>query len=434
MAMAMKAERVESDFMPCRCGQIRRRDKKRTVKIGEMKLQLCRVRHAIVADGRAHRLPDLSFRLLDLLASRAPAPVSFAEIEQFVWNAQVTRETIKQRVTMLRESLTQAGINGTTIEAVRNHGYRTLLTTTAIETGRRDPIRSKVAAVVALVLGLMAAVSLSLALRSAPATGPAILAVAATPPPPGVDPAAWDSLRRGMVRALSKFEGLQVVDHLPASGTPPSYLVRAAIEPSAQGQGVSIELVEGGTGAVLFAEQYRYIPTDTDRAVLHFANNIHPQLASLSANGAAMPDEARLRYAEAFRLWRLGDLQSLNGARERLHALASGPEPTLLARSLLARVQSDLVLRHGAPGALARQAELQLRPLIATHPGVGDLRYSLSRSLLAQGKRQEALDQLRIAQRTMPFLSRDIIAIEGRTQSQIGGSEIRNEVARGPAI
>lgn len=64
--------------------------KKRTVKIGEMRVELCRTRRAIIADGHTHRLPDLSFRLLDLLVSRAPEPVSFADIEQLVWNAQVT--------------------------------------------------------------------------------------------------------------------------------------------------------------------------------------------------------------------------------------------------------------------------------------------------------------------------------------------------------
>lgn len=389
-----------------------------------MKLQLCRVRHAIVADGRTHRLPDLSFRMLDLLVSRAPAPVSFADIEQVVWNAQVTRDTIKQRVTLLRESLMQVGIDGAAIEAVRNHGYRTTLRVNIIEITRRGPIQRKVALVMALALVVTAAVSIPWALRGPRTTSPAILAVTATPPPPGIDPAGWNALRRGMVRAFSKFDGVQVVDHLSGPGTAPTYVVRVAIEPSGEDQYLATELIEGGTGTILYAEQYRYTPTDTNRAVLHFANNVHAQVMSLPAIGAGMPDDARVRYAEAFRLWRLGDLPSLIGARERLQALAGDPEAKPLARSLLARVQSDLVLRHGAPSSLARQAELDVRDLIATHPDVGDLRYSLSRALLAQGKRQEALDELRIAQRTMPFLSRDIMAIEGRFRSRPEGPDI----------
>lgn len=155
--------------------------------------------------------------------------------------------------------------------------------------------------------------------------------------------------------------------------------------------------------------------------MLHFANSIHAQVTAFSSGAAGISADARARYAEAYRLWRLGDEQSLVGARNSLQALAEDPDANLIARSLLARVQSDMVLRHGAPKTLARQAELDVRALIARRPGVGDLRYSLSRTLLAQGKREEALGELRIAQQTMPFLARDIMAIEGRPEAQRGG-------------
>jgi thioredoxin-like negative regulator of GroEL len=69
-------------------------------------------------------------------------------------------------------------------------------------------------------------------------------------------------------------------------------------------------------------------------------------------------------------------------------------------------------MRHGELAALTRQAEFDVRALIARRPGVGDLRYSLARTLLAQGKGDEALDELHIARQTMPFLARDIVAIE----------------------
>ncbi len=54
---------------------------------------------------REIRLPDLSFSLLWLLSERAPDPVPFDEIERVVWAAQVSRETVKQRVKLLRDSL-----------------------------------------------------------------------------------------------------------------------------------------------------------------------------------------------------------------------------------------------------------------------------------------------------------------------------------------
>lgn len=385
-----------------------------------MKIELCRVRHAVIVGGDAHRLPDLSFRLLDLLVSRAPDPISFADIEQIVWNAQVTRETIKQRVTLLRESLEQIGIDGTEIEAVRNHGYRTTLKMSvagpAPATARLR--KSGLAAGIVLILG--AAVLLAWQNRDGGDADKPVLAVVTASSAPGTDPAEGEALRRDVVRAISKFEGVQVLDRLPAPGMAPTYLVRLSLENSGEDQRLATELVDGPTGAVLLAEEYGVSPSQSDRAVLHFANNVHAHLSAFSVGGGRMSDQARTRYAEAYRLWRLGDRQSLLGARKGLAGLVAEPEASLIARSLLARVQADLVLRHGEPVELARQAERDVRALIARQPGVGDLRYSLARTLLAQGKREEALGELRIAQQTMPFLSRDIMAIEGRSEAPRG--------------
>lgn len=387
-----------------------------------MRVELCRVRHQVLVEGAAHRLPDLSFRMLDLLVSRAPEPVSFADIEETVWNAQVTRETIKQRVSLLRESLEQFGIDGAAIEAVRNHGYRTTLLMSVAEPARGSFARRKIGWATSAVLIPVAATLLAWTYRDTDHAIRPVLAVVATSPARGSDSADGEVLRRAMVRAISKFEGVQVIDRLPSSGTAPAYLVRLSLESSGRDRRLATELLDGRTGAVLFAEQYRVSHSQSDRAVLHFANYVHAHVSAFSASGAGISDEARARYAEAYRLWRLGDRQSLLGARKGLEDLVDEPEASVIARSLLARVQSDLVLRHGEPEALARKAELDVRALIASRPGAGDLRYSLSRTLLAQGKRDEALDELRIAQRTMPFLSREIMAIEGRSGGQSGES------------
>lgn len=389
-----------------------------------MKLELCRVRHAIMVGGEPHRLPDLSFRLLELLVSRAPEPVAFAEIEQTVWNAQVTRETIKQRVTMLRESLEQIGFDGGAIEAVRNHGYRTTLLESVAEPVPAAPPRRWTAWAAGIVLILAAAGVLAWQFRDPGTVSRPVVAVALASPAPGSDVAQAEALRREVVRAISKFEGVQVSDRVPQPGEAPNFLVRLSFEGPEGDPKLATELVDGATGAVLFAERYAVSPADAERAVLHFANNVHAHVGAFSSG--TMSDDTRARYAEAYRLWRLGDRQSLLGARKSLTALADEPEVTLIARSLLARVTADLVMRHGEPVALARQAELEVRALIARRPGVGDLRYSLARTLLAQGKRNEALDELRIAQQTMPFLARDIKAIEHLSDLPGGTASMRN--------
>lgn len=394
------------------CVSTGRRDKKRTVKIGEMRVEICRVRHAIIVNGRAHRLSDLSFRMLDLLVSRSPDPVSFADIERAVWNAQVTRETIKQRVTLLRENLQQIGIEGAAIEAVRNYGYRTTIQIRVVDPQSAWSVRRKAWLAPGSVLLLGAALFLGWPQRDTKSAAKPLLAVVTGTSTSAGDPAEVDALRRDMVLAISRFEGVQVIDRLAATGTAPAYLVRLSLQRSGQDRRLAAELVDGTKGTVLFAEQYDLASSQTDRAVLHFAHNIHAQLGAMAASGGRLSNEARARYAEAYRLLRLGDRQSLLGARNSLAVLASEPETNQIARPLLARVQADLVLRYAEPQSLARQAEQDIRALIVRQPGAGELRYSLARTLLAQGRRDEALDELRIAVRTMPFLSREILVIE----------------------
>lgn len=388
-----------------------------------MSLQLCPVRHAIVVGGEAHRLPDLSFRLLDLLLSRGPDPVSFSEIEQAVWNAQVSRETIKQRITLLRESLERLGIDGTAIEAVRNHGYRTTLQKSVPEPARDLSPRRRIVwfATLAVVVGA----ALLLAWRIGDTRRPArpVLAVVTTSPTGGVDSGDSEKVRRDIVRAISKFEGVQVIDRPSAQGNGLDYLVRLSLDRSGQDGKLATELVDAATGAVVFAEQYPVSPPGWERAVLHFANNVHGHLSAFTTIGGETSEDVRTRYAEAYRLWRLGDRQSLRGAQRSLKELAAGSEGRVIVRALLAKVQADLVMRHGEPAALVRQTEAELRALVARQPGIGDLRYALARTLLAQGKREEALDQLRIAQQTMPFLARDILSIEGQADLQGGATD-----------
>lgn len=361
--------------------------------------------------------------MLDLLVSRAPDPVAFADIERIVWDAHVTRETIKQRVTLLRESLAQIGMDGTAIEAVRNHGYRTTLVMREAQPARAWPVRRMIGLAATTALAALAALFLTWQGRDTHDAAKPLLAVIVDPAAPGSDTVQAEAVRRDMVRAFSKFGGVQVIDRLPSPGAAPAYIVRLSLDTSANKGQLATELVDGGTGVVLFAERYPVSATQSDRAVLHFANYVHAHVSAFSGGGEGMSEESRARYAEAYRLWRLGDRQSLVGARNSLAALADGADASVMSRSLLARVQSDLVLRHGEPIALARTAELNIRALIARHPGLGDLRYSLSSALLAQGKRQEALDALRVAQQTMPFLSRDVMAIEGRSRHQPGTSD-----------
>jgi len=70
-------------------------------------------------------LPELSFRLLVTLVSRAPAMVSKDELIADVWgDVVVSDETLMQRVRLLRQVLGDDSQNPRYIASVRGRGYR----------------------------------------------------------------------------------------------------------------------------------------------------------------------------------------------------------------------------------------------------------------------------------------------------------------------
>jgi TolB-like protein/DNA-binding winged helix-turn-helix (wHTH) protein len=76
-------------------------------------------------DGDVLDLPELSFRLLTTLATRAPAMVSKDELVAEVWgDVVVSDETLMQRVRLLRQALGEDSRNPRYIVAVRGRGYR----------------------------------------------------------------------------------------------------------------------------------------------------------------------------------------------------------------------------------------------------------------------------------------------------------------------
>ncbi|MDH5262829.1 MAG: winged helix-turn-helix domain-containing protein, partial [Gammaproteobacteria bacterium] len=134
--------------------------------------------------GEVVDLPDLSFRLLRTLATRAPAMVSKDDLIAEVWgDVIVSDETLMQRVRLLRQALGEDSQNPRYIAAVRGRGYRL---TAPVEAGtmgtpsaprphsRRWRLGMAVAIAVLVVLGL------SIGLRGGP-EGPTISTLAVLP-------------------------------------------------------------------------------------------------------------------------------------------------------------------------------------------------------------------------------------------------------------
>jgi serine/threonine-protein kinase len=104
---------------PIQIGDLRLDPRQRCVWRGEEKIQL----------------PKLSFDLLLCLARHAPAVVPMEQLLTEVWgDVVVSDETVKQRVSMLRQSLRETGDEPKYLESVRSIGYRLIPSVSAAGT------------------------------------------------------------------------------------------------------------------------------------------------------------------------------------------------------------------------------------------------------------------------------------------------------------
>lgn len=391
-------------------------------------LEVCVARRTVRFAGRESRLPDLSFLLLRLLGERAPEPVPFAEIEERVWNAQVSRETIKQRAKMLRDSLAELGLRDG-VESARNVGYRltrplgTFERPVAAEPWWRARRARFAAAGLAACAG---ALILYLVEAGGSAAGsPRTLAVRSNPAATTAQAsAAWEGARRLLVRDLSRLPGLAVVADDGTGRTTDLVVEMERIQLQGR-ETLALELVETDTGVLLWAETYPLNEGSWDRAVSHFVADIHAQVEALGMRLGQdgfpqQPRRAQELYLAASSLARSDDEADLKAARARLDtALAMRPS-FALARSLRARVDARLVIRHGHDPALARHALAEARSLVEAHPDVPEFRRALATAQIATGDLPEALRNLETAQRDMPFLRRDMLALQRRMELEGG--------------
>ncbi len=366
---------------------------------------------------RATRLPDLSFRLLRLLAEREPGAVAFEEIERAVWGAQVTRETMKQRAKLLRDALSGLGVPEDAVAAVRSVGYRLTIPARAqldqpsSSVFARKRSRWALTAMLACVVG--AAV-----LFGAPwerESGDFQLAIVPAP----IGAAAGElqmALGRDLATQLASVEDIDVLVTEQNSLRSDLLLTYAIVQRPA-GQHLSMQLIDQHSGLLVWGRDYPFDGNDYQRTLSHIAANVHAnaQLLGLVLGRGrltAQPQAAQREYMAVLGLARGGREADLVVARERLDALITERPGFALARSLRARVMADLVLDSGYPHDLALVAVAEAQALVADHPDVASFRYTLARAEWAAGNKDAALDHLNAAARSMPFLQRDIQELE----------------------
>lgn len=91
-------------------------------------LSFDKIKHTVTFNAQILSLNPLSFKLLEALANSTEEVLSVDELMSKVWQkTNVSPDTLKQRVFVLRKSIEEASIQGLTIQAVRGEGYRLII-------------------------------------------------------------------------------------------------------------------------------------------------------------------------------------------------------------------------------------------------------------------------------------------------------------------
>lgn len=377
----------------------------------ELEPDQCQVRYG----ARRSQPGELSFKLLAVLAEHAPHTVGYDTIAQNVWGSEVTRETLKQRVKLLRDELREIGAPDSAIQAVRNTGYRFTLD---VDNSPERRARHRWALVVAAILVTGATLLVWRGGNAGEVQSGELTIAVAIPEGEGSPTAARRSLRDRLIAELSALDEVRVIDDLLAdTGSRGELVADIDLHQTPGDARLTVKLADNRSGIVLWAQTYRYEPDRVDAIMSHAANNIHAFSATLGgALGAggyrAQTASVRDSYIRALRASRSGEEDRLLATRRRLRAILADAPDFLLARSLFHRVNADLVIRHGYAHLLAERGERTLERALRDHPDFADFHYSMARIQLALGHTERALEEVRRAQVSMPFLARDIQALE----------------------
>lgn len=383
--------------------------------------EICATRQSIYLAGRDMKLPDLSFRLLQLLSERAPQPVSFDEIERVVWAAHVSRETIKQRVKLLRDSLAELGVPGGGIESVRNLGYRLSHSLTPYEppVGGKSPTAKRRfwAPAVGLTICLFALLAYLLLPDQRVSANPFSLSVYSSFPVARSETQsrAWDAANLTLMHGLGRMSNLEVV--ASDDGQRETYLgVDMESVPEGPYETLALKLVEAQTGNLLWAETFGLDQDGYDKPIAIFVAEAHKQIIALGLQpgkgiGPDKANEAWQLYQSASSLAKTGKEANLLTARARLDSVLAMHPTFALARSLRVRIDAMLVIDFGQDRRQALHALKEAQSLVDAHPDVPEFRRALATAQIARGALPEALQNLQLAERNMPFLRSDIAAL-----------------------
>ncbi len=290
-------------------------------------------------------LPDLSFRLLVTLASKAPAMVSKDELISEVWgDVVVSDETLMQRVRLLRQVLGDDSQNPRYIASVRGRGYRLaapveFVAVRAPGTSHRIP-RWALGAAIGLVV-LAALVIFSLTVEDQ-AQAPAIRTLAVLPFDDLSEDKRFGFFADGMQEELlARLSGLDEVsvlsrtsverfrdtnDSIPliSKSLGADGIIEGSVRVSDDRLRITVQLIDGAADQHLWAESYEEALTVANVFAIQekVANSIAEALRAEYQRQQAEALGLPTTDIEAYNLYLLGRYQTFRQTPENLELAA----------------------------------------------------------------------------------------------------------------
>lgn len=194
--------------------------------------------------------------------------------------------------------------------------------------------------------------------------------------------------------------------------------------PTGASEALVLELVETATGTALWSETYGLDEEGYEKPISDFVAHVHEQVDALGLRPRGRDlvsdrsNRARQLYLSASSLAKSDREGDLAAARTRLDTALQLRPDFAIARSLRARIDAELVMEHGRDPDLARRALGEAQALVDANPEAPEFRRTLAAVQIATGELPAALQNLETAERNMPFLRQEVVALRRRIEDE----------------
>ena len=368
--------------------------------------------------GQQEELPLLSLRLLEVLAVSSPAFVGTKELLQRVWpDTHIGADALKQRVRLLRLSLTSAGYDAGLLDSARGEGYALRASLRDLpRRGAERSVRQQVRRWVAVGVGACSLLLLLLffALRAG-RSGAAESPIGPSPVRVGIVAAPGSLVGKWLVDALAGQAHLLMVPVAAASagsavsGCGASDRIHLCLRVTpivGDTSRLTLTLSQHTTGAILLRAEARpaHGPEDVSSFVLQLAQFASPGVLRWIGGSTGAGDHAFTQFREGARLLGSCDVTARDDVIAGLRAAADRSPNFLPGRAMLAFHEMEAAASRADTARVARVLR-EAESLVATSADLALAHLAIARGAAMFGSDSIARSAAARANRLQPVLA-----------------------------